>query len=126
MDDDADSRGLVRAVLENNAFEVDEADGADELYALLRTAPSPGAILLDLTLVGTSGWQILRSLKAGGAHAHIPVIVVTARDDGQFRDAAIALGASAYVTKPYRTGTLLKAVRNNVRDHVADVWADGV
>jgi len=116
VDDDDDARGLARLLLEGSNYEVEEADGADALFSILRTHPEPSAILLDLTLEGgPSGWQILRSLKDDAVNANVPVIVVSGRDDDQFRDAALDMGARAYVTKPYAARDLVKAVGANVR-----------
>ncbi len=114
VDDDPDARGLARTALEHAGFEIDEADGSEQLFAILESRPRPDAILLDLTFTGLSGWHILRTLKADPVLGAVPVIVVSGRVDDQFFDAALGIGACAYITKPYRVSDLLVAVRRNV------------
>ena len=57
----------------------------------------PQAILLDIILPGTDGWQILHDLKEDPATAHIPVILHTIVDK---KALGFQLGAAAYLLKP--------------------------
>jgi DNA-binding response OmpR family regulator len=116
VEDDYDMRRLERTVLEKGGYEVDDVADPDALFATLANGPAPDVILLDLTLSGpVSGWHILRQLHADAGLSQIPVVIVSGRDDDQFREAANALGVCDYVTKPYRPTDLLRAVGTNVR-----------
>jgi adenylate cyclase len=57
----------------------------------------PNVILLDISMPGLNGWEVLQQLKADPATAHIPAIMVSAHDD---RKRAVLLGAVELLTKP--------------------------
>ncbi len=79
VDDDRDTRALLRAVLEKNDWIVREAcDGADALEAV-RHAP-PALILLDLTMPVMDGFAFLHRLRELPGCGDIPVVVLSARD----------------------------------------------
>src|SRR6185295_9535909 len=65
--------------------------------AAARVRP-PDAVLLDLRLPGLDGIEVLRLLREDERTRHVPVIVVSARDDV---DATVALGAAAALQKPF-------------------------
>jgi DNA-binding response OmpR family regulator len=71
-------------------------DGDVGLY--LATAERFDAVVLDLGLPGLHGADVLAALRA--EHPDLPVVVLTARDEPAVRDAVLAAGATAYVTKP--------------------------
>jgi len=78
-DDDDSARAVLRELLELRGFNVAEArDGAGALE--LAVSRRPAAVLLDLLMPGTDGWQTLAALKADPATQHIPVIVVSGVD----------------------------------------------
>lgn len=66
-------------------------------------------LLLDLTLPGISGLDVLRNLRAGGCQ--IPVLILTARDGLEDRVAGLDAGADDYVTKPFELPELAARVR---------------
>jgi signal transduction histidine kinase/DNA-binding response OmpR family regulator len=57
----------------------------------------PNVILLDISMPGLNGWEVLQQLKEDPATAHIPAIMVSAHDD---RKRAVLLGAVELLTKP--------------------------
>ena len=79
VDDDADTRARVRAMLERDGWAVAEAEnGRDALdrYALIR----PSVVLLDLTMPVMDGFDFLAALRARPDGAEVPVVVLTALD----------------------------------------------
>src|SRR5205823_6671445 len=62
----------------------------------------------DVMMPGMDGWTVLYSLKADPATAHIPVVMLTIRDD---KNMGYALGASDYLSKPVDRGQLLSVLR---------------
>ena len=100
-------------------------DGATGLAIAARLRPT--LILLDVDLPDMDGFEVCRRLKAAAGTADIPVIFLTA--EGTARQAALDLGAVAYVTKPFRTDDLCARIRDSIEtrmaaDRAADV--DGV
>jgi DNA-binding response OmpR family regulator len=82
--------------------------------ALARIAEaSPVLVLLDITLPKQSGLWVLERLR--GADNHVPVIVLSARQDEFDKVAALRLGADDYVTKPFALAELLARVAGLLR-----------
>jgi two-component system, OmpR family, copper resistance phosphate regulon response regulator CusR len=71
--------------------------------------------LLDLGLPIKDGLTVLKELRAKGGL--LPVIVVTAVTDDKSKQEVLSLGASAYVTKPFRFSDLLDTVRSSLSEN---------
>jgi CheY-like chemotaxis protein len=108
VDDDASLRDLLRATLPvGEGFELIEAyDGAAALEAV--NGQAPDLIVLDWSMPGLSGADVLERLRAGGYEA--PVVVLTAETDASSRRRAEELGADAFLTKPFSPLELLGLV----------------
>jgi CheY-like chemotaxis protein len=123
VDDDPDIRLVVRALLSAEGMEVAEAGNVNDLFASL-DEQLPDVILLDLTMPGPSGWQVLPKLQSDPARAKIPVIVLTGHNDPEFKAAAKTRGAAGYVTKPFKDWELIDAVKRHVKlVRRRDPWA---
>lgn len=112
-DDERISSFLVKG-LESEGFEtlvVD--DGARAVSVLLAEGATLDLVLLDLGLPRASGEDVLRLLRAGDAH--LPVIVLTARDELIDKVKGLDLGANDYVTKPFAFAELLARIRAALR-----------
>ena len=107
VDDDRSSLDLLAAYLEPWSVEVQRCQDGRRALESVRRAP-PTAVLLDVRLPGMDGWDVLRSLKADPVTADIPVVMVTIVDE---RMRGLALGASAYLTKPVSRDDLIQALR---------------
>jgi twitching motility two-component system response regulator PilH len=71
----------------------------------------PSVILLDVVMPGRNGFQVCRELKSNDEFKAIPVILVTSRDTSSDKFWGEQQGADGYVTKPFTSHELLKAVR---------------
>ena len=69
---------------------------------------APDIVLLDVTMPGLDGWQVLGSLRAA---SQVPVIMLTARGDEQEVLRGFAAGADDYVTKPFSFAQLAARIR---------------
>lgn len=107
VDDSRVIRKVARRILEELAFEIDEA--ADGQEALNRCRKSmPDAILLDWNMPVMNGIDFLRQLRnePGGA---IPVVVFcTTENDMEHISEAMLAGANEYVMKPF-DGDIIQA-----------------
>jgi CheY-like chemotaxis protein len=81
----------------------------DEAVELARSE-RPGAILLDLDLPDVGGTEVLRRLRADARTADVPVVVVTANVNAREGKELLALGAHAYVTKPFDVAALTETI----------------
>jgi CheY-like chemotaxis protein len=108
VDDDESVRDLLRATLPvGEGFELVEAhDGAAALKAV--EANAPDLILLDWSMPGLSGADVLERLRAGSYEG--PVVVLTAGAEPSRRRQAETLGADAFLTKPFSPLELLEVV----------------
>jgi CheY-like chemotaxis protein len=108
IDDDVSVRRLIVRRLNEAGFRTAEAEDAEAGLDMARSL-QPDAITLDLVMPRLDGWSALRRLKSDPATAAIPVVILTILDEGE---AALEIGASAYVHKPF-SGPALAAVVDN-------------
>jgi DNA-binding response OmpR family regulator len=77
-----------------------------------RSAPSnPDVVLLDVMLPGINGFDILQRVRQNATWQQIAIIMLTAKGRDVEVAKGLALGANAYVTKPFSTRDLLAEVR---------------
>ncbi len=79
-------------------FSVVSAFSGEEAVERLRASPAD-VILIDIMLPGISGIEVLKRVKELRPEAR--VVMVTARDEAEVREAARQYGADAYITKPF-------------------------
>jgi signal transduction histidine kinase len=70
----------------------------------------PDVIMCDLMMPGMSGFDVLERLRSLEETCHIPVIVLSARQDAEARTLARSRGADAFLSKPFQVSELLAAV----------------
>ena len=93
----------VAKSLRQVGYAVDVTDRGDHAEHLLLTGDYDG-ILLDLSLPGKDGLEVLRSLRARGSH--VPVLIFTARSSLDERIKGLNQGADDYLTKPFELAEL--------------------
>ncbi|WP_421997331.1 response regulator transcription factor [Reyranella sp.] len=94
-------------ILRRAGFEVATAtDGAAALDRARRESFS--AVILDIMLPGMNGFDVLRAIKSDQALAALPIIVLTAKGQADDRRTAEALGASAFITKPFSNAEVVE------------------
>lgn len=98
VEDNADNRLLVHAILED-AYAVEEYETGSEALAGLRKNP-PSLVLLDISLPAMDGTEVLRRVRADERLRSIPVIALTAHAMTGDRERFLDMGFDAYVTKP--------------------------
>lgn len=112
--DDSPSQliGLKR-ITEKLGHEVITAeDGAAGVEAAKRELPD--LILMDVVMPNLNGFQATRTLAKDPRTSHIPVILVTTKDQETDRVWGMRQGAKTYVTKPINEGELTRAINENL------------
>ena len=106
-DDDAGLRAAARMTLTAQGWTVIEASTPDECLALARRH-RPDVLLLDVNFEGhrRDGYSVCRELKAAADTRGIHVVLFTANDDPEGRAFASAVGASAFIVKPFSPADL--------------------
>jgi signal transduction histidine kinase/CheY-like chemotaxis protein len=96
VDDDADTRQVLKRFLNRKGFPVECASSGEEGLRLAREL-HPMAIILDVMMPGMDGWAVLSTLKSEPEVRDIPVVMLTIVDD---KNLGYTLGASDYMIKP--------------------------
>lgn len=109
VEDNQASREMISRRLERSGFSVMAAEDGEQGYALARSE-SPDAILMDLSLPGINGWQVIELLKSEPQTRHIPLIVLTAHALVNDRARADEVGCDGYFAKPVDFKTLLGSI----------------
>ena len=118
VDDDELNLELIAEYM--RATEIRSVAVASGELALSKLNEKPGgfsAVLLDRTLPGIDGLDVLRTIKSDQQLSMLPVIMQTARDSKKSVLEGLQAGAYYYLTKPYDRQTLLAIVRTALNDY---------
>jgi len=111
IEDEPQIRRFVRSALEDEGWQVYEADTYQR--GLIETGTrKPDLLILDLGLPDGDGIELVRDVRSWSA---VPIIILSARADESDKIAALDAGADDYLTKPFGVGELLARVRANLR-----------
>ena len=113
VDDEQDLLEILKFNLETDGYLVDTANSAEE--ALSMNLEHYDLLLLDVMMVGMSGFAMARKLKAEPATKDIPIIFLTARDTENDTVTGFNLGADDYISKPFSIREVLVRVRAVLR-----------
>ena len=117
IEDEPAARELMQNYLHPYNIRVEMAKNAREGVARAKEL-RPDIITLDLLLPGGTGWSVLRDLRQSPDTSGIPVLVVSVLDEEQ---AALAQGAAAYLRKPLKKESLIRALREHCPDRFANM-----
>ena len=96
-------------------FEVESVgDGEAALEAIGRNLPD--VLLLDVMLPVRDGFEVCQTIRQNPSYAGLKIVMLTAKGRDTEVTKGLALGADAYVTKPFATRELLAIVKNLVGD----------
>jgi len=119
VEDDAETRHQVAALLQRHGYEVVEAADAESALARF-AAGTPDLILLDLGLPDRDGLVVVERVRAGGT---TPILVLSARDREVDKVLALEAGADDYLAKPFGMAELQARISAVLR-RTAPVAAD--
>jgi len=114
IDDEPDLLSLAKARLELAGYEVLTASDGEEGLEKARTS-APDLILLDLMLPKMDGFEVCEALKIDEKYKHIPIIILTVKFQPVDIRFAKALGADAYITKPFEGKELVEKIRELIK-----------
>jgi len=120
VEDDERIRTAVRLALEDEGWDVEEAESGERALDIFGGGPFD-VVLIDLMLPGIDGFELCRSVRR---NSDVPIIMVTARTDTHDVVAGLEAGADDYLTKPFepkelsaRIRALLRRVRPSTPGH---------
>jgi two-component system chemotaxis response regulator CheY len=111
VDDSATMRKIVSLALSGAGHEFAEAENGRLALEKLG-AGGFGCVLLDINMPEMNGIEFLEARAKAPAVAAIPVIVLTTQDEAELRDKALALGAKAFLVKPFKKEDLVATLRS--------------
>jgi two-component system, chemotaxis family, chemotaxis protein CheY len=111
VDDSPTVRQQVGLALKQAGYEIVEAtDGADGV-AKLGSDADIGMVILDVNMPRMNGLEMLETVKASGANANLPVIMLTSEGQQALIDRAKKAGAKGWIVKPFKAELLVAAVK---------------
>ncbi len=114
VDDDAGSRLLMRRALERSGFLISEAaDGASAVAAV--EAGECNAVLMDVEMPQMNGYEACREIRSRPGGTHLPIMMVTGRDDVASINQSYKAGATDFLAKPINWNLLGHRVQYLVR-----------
>ena len=111
VEDDERIRTAVRMALEDEGWDVLEAESGEVAVDLFAATPTD-VVLIDLMLPGMDGFEVCRSIRKA---SDVPIVMVTARADTHDVVAGLEAGADDYITKPFQPKELSARIRALLR-----------
>ncbi len=110
VDDEPNIVLSLEFLMKKAGFEVEVARNGQEALAAIARRP-PDVLLLDVMMPEMDGFEVCERLRADPRGRATKVVMLTARGRDSERQRGLALGADAYVTKPFSTRELVARVR---------------
>jgi diguanylate cyclase (GGDEF)-like protein len=118
VDDRIENLELLSSILTKAGYEVRRAiNGSSALMGV--KAVSPDMILLDINMPDMNGYEVCRQLKQDPVHKEIPVIFISALDDGLDKVKAFSAGGIDYISKPFEMMEILSRIENHLQIRAA-------
>ena len=114
VDDSPTEMFRFKEILAKHGFEVIEAtNGADGIT--LAQAELPDLVLMDVVMPGVNGFQATRQIARGAATKHIPIVIVSTKDQDTDRVWGKRQGACDYLTKPIDENQLISTIKQHLQ-----------
>jgi DNA-binding response OmpR family regulator len=110
VDDEPNIVTSLRFLMEREGFEVEVASTGQAAVAALDRTPAD-LVLLDVMMPELDGFEICQRIRAEPTWRATRIVMLTAKGRDVERDKGLALGADAYVTKPFSTRDLVAKVK---------------
>jgi twitching motility two-component system response regulator PilH len=110
VDDSPTETQKMKSILTKNGHDVIEAGGGQEGVDMAK-AELPDVVLMDIVMPGVNGFQATRQIKQNDSTSHIPVIIVTTKNQDTDRIWSQRQGAVGYLVKPIDEKQLLKTIK---------------
>ena len=123
VDDEDATRALVAIHLRRAGFDVLEAASGEAALSLIE-GEAIGLVVLDLSMPGMSGIDVVRALRERPQTATLPIVLLTGRGDEYPLVTGLGAGADDYLTKPVRFDELVARIRAHLRKGTA--WSSAV
>ena len=114
VDDSPTEMFRFKEILGRHGFDVIEAtNGADGVTTA--QAELPDLILMDVVMPGVNGFQATRQISRGATTKHIPIVIVSTKDQETDRVWGKRQGACDYLTKPIDENQLINTIKQHLQ-----------
>ena len=110
-DDEAEIRNLLKLYLENEGYNVIEAESGVGALSIARVK-KPDLLVLDIMMPGMDGYNVLRELRK---ESNIPIIILSAKSADSEKILGLDLGADDYISKPFNPLEAVARINSNIR-----------
>lgn len=110
-DDEPEIRSLLRLYLENENYQVIEAEDGQKAMELLRRH-KPSLCILDIMMPKMDGFHVLQEIRK---ESNVPVMILSAKDADSEKILGLNLGADDYLAKPFNPLEAVARVNSNIR-----------
>jgi DNA-binding response OmpR family regulator len=110
VDDDPDCCAVAALLLEHQGYRTLRASSGQECLDVVRREPVE-LVLLDVMMPGMDGFEVCSILRGEERTRHLPIVLLTARDDMDTRLEGMYHGVSEFLTKPINKHELFARVR---------------
>jgi len=115
IDDDRAIAQLTRIVMQSAGYAADIAYDGCSGIALAKSS-HPDVIILDLRMPDLDGFEVADILRADPEVANVPIVFLSANVQEHVRQNVLAVGASAFLSKPFEADDLLAATKAALAD----------
>ena len=109
-DDEANLLISLEYLLQRQGYEVSLARDGDQAMSMIRQQ-QPDLVVLDASMPGQSGYEVCQQVRADPALRHVRIVMLSAKARATDIAKGKALGADAFIVKPFSTDDLLNQVR---------------
>jgi len=114
VEDSATTRALIRAVIDElGEFETVEAASGFEALKML-PQQEYDLIITDINMPDINGLELINFVRNNSRYQQIPIIIVSTERSEEDKKRGIALGATAYVTKPFKSVELQDTIKKTL------------
>lgn len=110
VEDESSVVVAIQFLMEQQGYSVLVAEKGEDALELI-CQYKPDLVLLDIMLPGMSGWEVCECIRTNPAYCNIKIAFLTARGDEAEIARGLALGANAYITKPFHNDHLIAKVK---------------
>ena len=111
VEDSSTTRALIRAVIDElGDFETVEAASGFEALKML-PQQEYDLIITDINMPDINGLELINFVRSNARYSHVPIIIVSTERSEEDKKRGMALGATAYVSKPFKSLELQEAIQ---------------
>ena len=114
VEDSATTRALIRAVIDElGDVQTIEASSGFEALKLL-PQQEYDLIITDINMPDINGLELISFVRNNQRYIHLPIIIVSTERSEEDKKRGMALGATSYVTKPFKSGELQDIIKKTI------------